>query len=154
MASEHKKFIGRLHSLERQLDKLATDFFFPESFLDTPRGGFWQPPTDVYETNDSVVVRIEAPGLEVEDMLIVLRANGLLVRAVRRTTAPEEKKAYHQLEIRSGLFERCVLLPQTIRYEEAEATYADGFIVVRIPKCEEARELTTVVRLYLRPPVL
>ena len=77
-----------------------------------------------------------------------------LSRAVRRTTAPEVKKAYHQLEIRSGLFERCVLLPQTICYEEAEATYADGFIVVRIPKCEEARELTTVVRLYLRPPVL
>jgi len=149
MASEDDKFFGRLRILERQLDKLATDFFFSESFLDTPHGSFWQPPTDVYETEGSVVVRLEAPGLDVKDILIVLRANALLVRAVRRDPAPHEKKTYHQLEIRSGLFERVVSLPPNICHEEAEAQYADGFLLITVPKCDEARELHDPVQLRL-----
>ena len=87
MASEQEKFLDRLRKLERQLDKLTTDFFYCEAFLDTPRGSFWQPPTDVYETDSDVVVRIEAPGLDVTDILIVIRSNALLVRGVRRDTA-------------------------------------------------------------------
>jgi HSP20 family protein len=149
MASGPEKFLDRLRMLERQLDKLATEFFFSESFLDAPRGGLWQPPTDVYETDTEVVVRIEAPGLDVSDIRIVLQSNALLVRAVRRDPSLDEKRTYHQLEIRYGLFERVVQLPRNIRHEEAEATYTSGFLVVTVPKCPEAREATAVVHLRL-----
>jgi len=149
MASEQEKFLDRLRKLERQLDKLTTDFFYCEAFLDTPRGSFWQPPTDVYETDSDVVVRIEAPGLDVTDILIVIRSNALLVRGVRRDTAPGPKRTCRQLEIRYGLFERVVALPPNVRHDQAAATYTNGFLVVTVPKCEEPHELADAVQLRL-----
>ncbi len=148
MPSENEQFLKRVRNLERQLDKLATDFF-SDAFLDMPRGSFWQPPTDVYETESAIVVRVEAPGLDPKDILLVLRAGSLLMRAVRRDTCPHEKKTYHQLEIRYGLFERVVALPENIRHEQAEAAYRDGFILLTIPKCPKPHKPRQVIRIQL-----
>jgi HSP20 family protein len=145
--SDHMKFLERLKKLEGQLERLASDFFLTDSFCESTYGSLWRPPADIYETEESVVVRMEVPGLHVEDINITLRSDTLVVRAVRRECHPGAKTICHQLEIHHGFFERVLPLPKTIRHEEAEAMYSDGFLVITIPKCEEASELTQTLRL-------
>jgi len=149
MASNHLKFLDRLKKIEGQLERLANDFFISDSFLDTAAGSLWRPPTDVYETGDEVVVRMEAPGLHIEDVSVTLHTDTLVIRAVRRDPRLEPKSVYHQLEIHNGFFERAVALPRNIRHGEAQAAYVDGFLVVTIPKCEEFVELTEIVHLRI-----
>lgn len=147
MAPDEVKFLERLKTIEVQLDRLANDLFLSDPFVETRYGSLWRPPTDVYETDDSVVVRMEAPGLHVEDISVTLHTSMLVVRAVRRDPCPDVKKRVLQLEVHYGLFERVIPLPDTICHEDAEAGYIDGFLVVSVPKSDSARQPKKAVRL-------
>jgi len=149
MAPDSTKFLERLKVLEVQLERIAHDVFLTDPFLDTSYGSLWRPPTDVYETDETVVVRMEAPGLHIEDMSVTLHATMLVVRAVRRDPCGKAKCRVHQLEVHYGLFERVVPLPGNLVHEEADGSYADGFLLVTIPKCDEPREPGQAVRLSL-----
>ena len=92
----------------------------------------WRPPTDVYETDDSVVVKVEIAGMEDEDFGISLDGKRLIISGVRRD--PASKLGYQQMEILYGHFETDVHLARAIDDERIEATYQGGFLVVHLPK--------------------
>ena len=106
MASDLDRFLVRLRRLEGQLERIANDFFFTSSFTDCPQGTLWQPPTDVFETETGVVVRMEVPGLDPRDIVLVLSGNTLRIRATRQDTHQHTKTRCHQFEVRFGRFER------------------------------------------------
>jgi len=97
-------------------------------------GAVWRPPTDVYETDDSVVVVVEIAGLRQGDYELTLSNRTLEVRG--RRSDPAEKLAYHQMEIRYGEFLAQILLPWPMRDvdQDVEATYAEGFLRVELRK--------------------
>jgi HSP20 family protein len=45
-----------------------------------------------------------------------------------------ERRAYHQMEIRFGRFEIAVEIPVVIDVDEAIAEYKDGFLIIMLPK--------------------
>jgi HSP20 family protein len=92
----------------------------------------WRPPTDVYETDDCVVVKVEIAGMVQEDFSISLEAKKLVISGIRHD--PAAKLGYQQMEILYGHFETHVLLPRAIEVEQIEATYQNGFLSVRLPK--------------------
>jgi HSP20 family protein len=96
------------------------------------RGYSWQPPMDVYETEDSIVVKVEVAGMGEADFNITLYGQLLAIRGIR--TATHEKRAYHQMEIRCGEFNLEVELTNPINVGEITATYQDGFLQVVLPK--------------------
>jgi HSP20 family protein len=149
MAPDEIKFLERLKTIEGQLERLANDVFLSDPFVEARYGSLWRPPTDVYETNERVVVRMEAPGLHVEDISVTLHTNSVVVRAVRRDPCPDPKCKVLQLEVHYGPFERVIPLPANIDHEAAEASYAEGFVRVCIPKCDEAREPKQALRLRI-----
>jgi HSP20 family protein len=149
MATDTRKFLERLKKVEGQLERLANDFFIADSFVEATYGSLWRPPADVFETDRDVVVRMEVPGLHVEDISISLHPEAVVIRAVRREANRDTKCGCHQLEIHYGFFERVIPVPRCIRHDEAQAEYVEGFVVVSIPKCEEVVELTEVVHLHI-----
>lgn len=106
------------------------------------RGEIWHPPTDVYETEASVVVQVEVGGLEEEDFEICLDGNLLTISGERRDLAA--KVAYHQLEMHYGPFLAAVRLSQPIDETSIEATYCDGILRVILPKAQ-ARRVSVIV---------
>ncbi len=92
----------------------------------------WRPPTDVYETEDAMVVRVEIAGMKEEDFTISLEDRLLLVRGIRPDTP--ERRAYHQMEIPFGDFSTEVELPYPVAAGEIEAIYRDGFLRIVLPK--------------------
>lgn len=95
----------------------------------------FQPPTDIYETGDAIVVRVEIAGMSAEQISVsVDEASGRLLIAGRRNDpAGEEPRRYFNVEIECGEFARVVQLPRPVRASEAEASYDRGFLVVRLP---------------------
>ena len=104
----------------------------------------WRPPTDVYETNEHVVVRVEVAGLRVEDFDISLTGRRLVISGLRRD--PAEKLAYQQMEINYGEFRTEVYLPSALDHDKVEATYEAGFLSVRLPKKRETHVPITFVK--------
>jgi HSP20 family protein len=97
----------------------------------------WRPPTDVYETDDSVVVVVEIAGLNEGDYAVVLNGRTLLITGERRD--PAEKLAYQQMEIRHGRFRAQVHLPWALEPAGQMASYENGFLKVVLSKAQARR---------------
>lgn len=92
----------------------------------------WRPPTDVYETDDCVVVKVEIAGMEEPDFAVSLDGKNLTISGVRRD--PAAKLGYQQMEILYGNFETDVHLVRAIDEDKIEAVYQNGFLSLRLPK--------------------
>jgi HSP20 family protein len=92
----------------------------------------WSPPTDLYETEDAYIVRVEIAGMRQQDFSVKLENNFLVIGGARSETP--ERRAYHQMEIRFGEFSTVVGLPGPVNTENSTAEYEDGFLIVTLPK--------------------
>jgi len=92
----------------------------------------WRPPTDIYETDSCIVVRVEIAGMQEDDFSISLASRRLVISGVRRD--PAAKVGYQQMEILYGQFETDAYLPRPIDERRIEATYQEGFLSVVLPK--------------------
>ena len=92
----------------------------------------WSPPTDVYDTEDNFVVRVEVAGLRDDDIEIIIENHVLMISGNRSDL--NERRAYHQMEIRFGKFEIAVEIPIPVEIEKSTAEYKDGFLVIQLPK--------------------
>jgi HSP20 family protein len=96
------------------------------------RSSVWSPPTDVYETEDAYVVRVEIAGMREDDFEVLLANNTLLISGLRPDHT--ERRAYQQMEIRFGKFSTAINLPGAVDIEQARAEYKDGFLTIVLPK--------------------
>lgn len=96
------------------------------------RSNIWRPPTDVYETEESVVVKMEIAGMQDEDLEVTVQEDLLLVSGTRSDSS--ERRAYHQMEIQFGRFSVGIDLPARVEPDQARAEYKDGFLTVHLPK--------------------
>ena len=96
--------------------------------------GLWSPPTDVYETDAHYVVRVELAGIRETDLEITYE-NGILVITGTRSDVTE-RRAYHQMEIHFGKFSTAIGVPGPVDLDKSVAEYADGFLMVRMPKVQ------------------
>jgi len=110
---------------------------FPNSLTETSRWRIfsrphvWRPPTDVYETEDALIIRVEVAGMREADFTISLEERVLTIRGVRQDTS--ERRAYHQMEIPFGEFATELDLPYPIEIDKVEAVYRDGFLRITLP---------------------
>ncbi len=98
------------------------------------RSPAWKPPTDVYETDDAMVVRVEVAGMREENFNIELNGRELIIRGTRQDT--DERSAFHQMEIRFGEFILSLELPFYISTEQVQAISNNGFLRIRLPKAQ------------------
>lgn len=92
----------------------------------------WHPPTDLYETEDAFIVRIEVAGMNKEEFCVSLDDNRLDVSGSRPDIALN--RAYHQIEIPFGNFRSTITLPSPVDGTGVTAEYHDGFLLVTLPK--------------------
>jgi len=92
----------------------------------------WSPPTDVFETEENLIVRVEIAGMKDADFELAIENRILMISGHR--SEPNERRAYHQMEIRFGKFEIAVEIPVPVEIERSVAEYKDGFLVVQLPK--------------------
>ena len=96
------------------------------------RSTTWRPPTDIYETDDTVYVRVEIAGMREEDFVIELNGRELTVRGFRQDQS--ERRSFHQMEIRFGEFALSLELPFHFVSAQVHAVYQNGFLLVSLPK--------------------
>jgi HSP20 family protein len=92
----------------------------------------WRPPTDVYETDGALVVKVEIPGVAEQDFEITITGRRLVIAGTR--VDPASKLGYHNMEIRYGAFRTEIRMPWLPNEDAIEASYENGFLYVRLPK--------------------
>jgi HSP20 family protein len=101
-----------------------------------PRQGpaAFQPSADVYYCREeqSVVVKLELPGIDPDQITLEIEGSLLRVGGVRSDQRPPDA-VYHQMEISYGRFERVISLPPDVDITRASADYNGGYLEVRLP---------------------
>jgi HSP20 family protein len=93
---------------------------------------------ECWETAQSVIVRVELPGMRKEDIDVSIDHARLQIRGDKRFSREDEPRLYHLMERAFGRFERSIPLPHNIDANRAEVSYQDGVLTVILPKCEPA----------------
>ncbi|OQY99529.1 MAG: hypothetical protein B6D35_08960 [Candidatus Brocadia sp. UTAMX2] len=127
----------KTHAHENHLEKIFLEFFTLNKNIPMQSSSPWQPPTDIYETPDDIVVKMSIPGMKSEDIHISFLEDVLTIHGLVSDASPRERICFYQVEIRYGYFERKIVIPKSVDTENMQATYKDGFLQVVLPKTKQ-----------------
>lgn len=105
-------------------------FFWREAELGLPT---WTPDIEVYEKDNTLLVKADLPGLKKEDVKIDVTEGALTIQGERKHEVEEKKEGFYRSERHYGSFYRCIPLPEGAITERAKATFKDGVVEVAIP---------------------
>src|SRR3989304_6634586 len=77
------------------------------------RTGMWTPAVDIYENNDSVVVKAELPGVEKDQISVEVKDGILTLRGERKLERDVKEESYHRIERAYGALLRSFSLPRS-----------------------------------------
>ena len=101
--------------------------------------GSFVPSVDVYEDEHSLVLKLEVPGMNEEDLNVSLENNTLTVSGERKFEKEEKEENFHRIERRYGSFARTFRLPNTVNAENVDAAYDKGILKITLGKRAEAK---------------
>ncbi len=98
---------------------------------------------ELEETDKAMVVRVELPGMDKDDCEIRIEGNVLYLSGEKRFERDTEDSTYHVMERAYGAFQRSIPLPRNVNIDQAEATFKNGVLTVRLPKegCDKGKSI-------------
>ena len=93
----------------------------------------WEPPVDVFEDEDAIVIVVALPGVPPDRVELSFDPGTLVVRAERRLPFSGACGAVRNLEIPYGYFERRIPLAEA-RLEGGTREFVNGCLILRLRK--------------------
>lgn len=121
-----------LKDLHREIDRIFSRTFGREGLLPSLRAEVWIPAMDMYRKGENLVVKADLPGIRPEDVDISISEGLLTIKGERHCEEIKEEDLYMQ-EICPGKFERNITLPEAVRADKAEASFANGLLELTVP---------------------
>mgnify|MGYP001178323499 CR=1 FL=1 len=109
----------------------------------------WQPNTDIYTTEDGLVIKVELAGMSSENLELYVEGNRLCIRGHRPDSCRAARCNFLVMEISYGPFERVLELPDSYDLSRARAAYVNGFLRIDVPLARESAPARK--RLAVRP---
>lgn len=128
-----------LVSMYDRLNRFFGDDFFDENVKSGIAPSAWRPMTDIYETKDAYVFKVELPGFKKEEIKVEFANETLILRGERKQEEETKNESCHRLERSYGMFERSFTIPKNVDAKKIDAELKDGILVLTIPKVEEAK---------------
>jgi len=111
--------------------------FGPESLA-----GECSPPVDVYETDDTIEVVVDLPGVSADRVRLFCKGDSLLVAGEKAPRRARDESSFHLVERGYGRFARVIRLGRACEMARARATLVDGELRVTFPKAADRRGRT------------
>jgi HSP20 family protein len=125
-------------------DELFRDMFRRPAFEPVE---LLEPAVDVAESDGEVIVKMEVPGVEKDQLQLTVSDDHLTVRGETRKESEEKRKNYYSQEIRYGAFQRSIPLPVEVDAAKAHAELKNGMLKIALPKSKQpkAQEIKVAV---------
>jgi HSP20 family protein len=91
------------------------------------------PNTDVYATDNGLVVKVELAGMRSEHLEITVEGNRLRISGNRPDGCRAAKCNFLVMEINYGPFESVLEVPPGYDLNQAKAAYLNGFLRIDVP---------------------
>jgi len=121
------------------VDKFFDDFWSPARRAGNNIGAFFTPRVDIRELDGHYEITAELPGVQKEDLNIILEEGILTIEAETRQESQEEKEGrVIRQERRYGKFSRSFNLGGNVKESDISAAFDNGILTIQAPKATEA----------------
>src|SRR5215813_475629 len=134
-----------MSGVRQEMDRMF-DRFLEGRWDEFPTLGDWTPHMDVSETKDSLVVKVEVPGMDPKDIHLALQDNLLTIKGEKRHEKEEKDEHYRREERAYGAFARSLRLPLAVDASKVTASFKNGLLTVTLPKSPSARGTTIPIK--------
>ncbi len=135
----YRSRINDLALIQDRLNSIFHDLIPSAGDHETFASGSFVPPVDIYEDAQKVVLKLEVPGVRLEDFDVKIENQTLTIKGERKLEVEQKEENYHRIERRFGSFVRSFTLPQTVDTNTATAEYEAGVLTLSFSKKAEAK---------------
>ena len=149
-----RKHEPRVAPLTHSMEEFFEDFP-PRRWMETfePLGWRWPMGVDyersfrldVIDHDKELVIRGELPGVEKDDIEVMIMGDRLMIQAEREFEKEDDDDAYYRHEVGYGKLMRTIALPVAVDSNNIHAELKDGILEVTLPKLEVAERHTIKV---------
>jgi HSP20 family protein len=132
MDSFSKKMLEELEQMQQHTGRILRSMSLSRMMPMESNG--WQPAMDIYEADNNIYVYADLAGVVQGTLRVTVDDQRLRISGVRQLPAHQSIACIHQLEIELGGFQRTVALPSAVDIEGVDSSYANGILVVTLPK--------------------
>ncbi len=106
----------------------------------------WEPSTNIIECGDKLVVEMELPGVDKENVSILLQDNReLIVRGVKnKPPMAESRVTYYLFEREYGQFYKRIVIDFDLDFDRISSSMETGVLTIQIPK-KKAKKIAVEV---------
>lgn len=97
------------------------------------------PRADLKETDKSITITAELPGVVEADIDVTVSDGRLTIRAEKKAETRKDEDNFHLSERHYGSVQRTFALPEAADADKATATFKDGVLSVDVPKKPSAK---------------
>ncbi len=132
-------------SFHREMNQLMDRFFRgfdlgPMGWSDGLGTGDFMPRVDIRETDKALKVTAELPGLDEQDIELVLSKDNLTIKGEKREENEDHDGDVYRMERRYGSFHRVIPLSAEIDESKVEAKFKKGVLKINLPKTATAQQ--------------
>src|SRR5512142_3304085 len=128
--------------------KVSSSVHFVTRSVGTMREGssraHWVPNTDLYTTDNGLVIKVELAGMRSEHLEITVEGNRLRISGNRPDGCRSANAHFLVMEINYGPFESVLELPAGYDLSLAKAAYLNGFLRIDVPMVQRSQKSTKV----------
>jgi HSP20 family protein len=132
-----REALDELISMREKMDQILSD---RETALRERKGDVeeqlpsWRPDVDIFESAEQLTFHAELPGVAKEDLTVTIENHQLILKGKRNLPSLSQTAEHLQTEMRYGLFERTLRLPDNVIGDRISAHLSNGLLEIVIPK--------------------
>lgn len=135
-----QKTMGPLMEMARIQSEINRLFDNLLDLEDQPGGaGSWMPNADILETEDTLVLKVELPGVAPDKLSLSVHGGNVILRGEKARPSAEGAVEFHTAERQFGRFKRVIQLGVPVNTRLATAELSNGLLEVRFPKVPNRR---------------
>ena len=140
MAKHPDKPIKPMSSLEETLFRSFREVVGKEFGPCGPELVNFTPHVDIYTTNETIVIEVEIPGVDIKDIDISMNKGQLLIKGVKGEAGREEEAGnYVCMERSFGRYYRALEIPFPVNTRNIKASYRCGVLTIEAPRVDDKR---------------
>jgi HSP20 family protein len=101
----------------------------------------WTPSVDIYETGDEIVMNVELPEIDVNNLAVDVEEGVLTIKGERSLSKEDRAEQYHLVERSYGPFNRSFPLPDSVDPAGIKGNYKNGILILKLPKKEGPKKI-------------
>ena len=139
-SEENDPFLAMRREMNRLFDDVFDGFGLPSAFGPVLRQMPAAPKIDVSETDNEMQITAEMPGIDQNDVEVLLEDDRLIIRGEKKEEREDKDRNYHVRERVQGAFSRTLPLPFAPDPNQVKAEFRNGVMTITIPKPQEVKQ--------------